>query len=167
MNTAMPSAIGVAIASARTDEYSVPQMNGSAPNSPDTGSQISVRQKLRPNFWIDSIDCATSTAPIAQTMSTRTSANAPVPIRNPRSFPTCLTRRTRPTRLRDLDLRERRHFQFHNRVRQRCISEIRAVLLTIGQRPLHELHHRLCLRLVLRRFVQQQPRERRDGVDAF
>ena len=42
--------IGVAISSASTDEYSVPQMNGSAPNSPDTGSQMSVRQKLRPNF---------------------------------------------------------------------------------------------------------------------
>src|SRR5262245_44028692 len=31
MNTAIPSAMGVAITSARTDEYSVPQMNGSAP----------------------------------------------------------------------------------------------------------------------------------------
>ena len=46
MNTAMPSAMGAAISSARIDEYSVPQMNGSAPNSPDTGSQISVRQKF-------------------------------------------------------------------------------------------------------------------------
>ena len=39
---AMPSAIGVEIRSARTDEYSVPQMNGRAPNSagdriPDVG----------------------------------------------------------------------------------------------------------------------------------
>ena len=32
-------------------------MNGSAPNSPDTGSQISVRQKSNPNWRIDSIDC--------------------------------------------------------------------------------------------------------------
>ena len=31
-------------------------MNGSAPNSPETGSQVSVRQKLKPNFWIDSSD---------------------------------------------------------------------------------------------------------------
>ena len=38
------------ISSASTEEYSVPQMNGSAPNSPATGSQISVRQKLSPNF---------------------------------------------------------------------------------------------------------------------
>ncbi len=50
MKTAMPSATGVAITSARIDEYIVPQMKGSAPNSPDTGSQISVRQKLNPNF---------------------------------------------------------------------------------------------------------------------
>ena len=85
MKTAMPSAIGVAMRSARIDEYSVPQMNGSAPNSPATGSQVSVRQKLRPNFWIESIDCRVSSNPMAQTMSTRTSANAPVPMRNPRS----------------------------------------------------------------------------------
>ena len=31
-------------------------MNGSAPNSPATGSQIWVRQNARPNFVIDSID---------------------------------------------------------------------------------------------------------------
>ncbi len=60
-------------------------MNGSAPNSPATGSQISVRQKLRPNLWIDSIDCRVSSNPMAHTISTRTSANAPVPILNPRS----------------------------------------------------------------------------------
>ena len=30
----MPNATGVAMASARIDEYSVPQMNGSAPKSP-------------------------------------------------------------------------------------------------------------------------------------
>ena len=41
---AMPSAIGVANARARTEEYSVPQMNGRAPNSPDTGSQTSLIQ---------------------------------------------------------------------------------------------------------------------------
>src|SRR5690242_9043284 len=50
MNTEIPSAIGVAIARARMDEYSVPQMNGSAPKSPATGSHVVVRQKLRPNF---------------------------------------------------------------------------------------------------------------------
>ena len=42
MKMAMPSAIGVEISSARIDEYSVPQMNGRAPNSlgdrvPDVG----------------------------------------------------------------------------------------------------------------------------------
>ena len=61
-------------------------MNGSAPNSPATGSQVSVRQKLKPNFWIDSIDCRVSSKPIATTISTRTSANAPVPSLKPRSF---------------------------------------------------------------------------------
>ena len=85
MNTAMPSAIGVTMSSARTEEYSVPQMNGSAPNSPATGSHISVRQKASPNRWMDSSDWRTSSKPIADTISTSASANTPVPARKPRS----------------------------------------------------------------------------------
>jgi hypothetical protein len=50
MKMAIPSEIGVAMRSASTEEYNVPQMNGRAPNSPDTGSQVSVRQKSSPNF---------------------------------------------------------------------------------------------------------------------
>src|SRR3954464_7173972 len=46
---AMPSEMGAAMSSARIDEYNVPQMNGLAPNSPETGSQISVIQNLKPN----------------------------------------------------------------------------------------------------------------------
>ena len=44
------------MSSARIDEYSVPQMNGRAPKSPDTGSHVEVRQKLKPNWRIESID---------------------------------------------------------------------------------------------------------------
>ena len=61
----MPIATGPAMSSARTDEYSVPQMNGSAPNSPCTGSHVCVRQKSKPNFLIDSIDSRTSSIPMA------------------------------------------------------------------------------------------------------
>src|SRR4051812_37699242 len=50
INTAMPREMGAAMRSARMDEYRVPQMNGSAPNSPATGSHVSVRQKFKPNF---------------------------------------------------------------------------------------------------------------------
>jgi hypothetical protein len=64
----------VAISSASTDEYSVPQMNGSAPNSPATGSQFVVRQKLRPNFCSDSDDWLVSRTPIAMTMSSSAAA---------------------------------------------------------------------------------------------
>jgi hypothetical protein len=37
-------------------------MNGSAPKSPATGSQIEVCQKPIPNFWIDSHDSLINTA---------------------------------------------------------------------------------------------------------
>src|SRR5947207_9644527 len=130
MNTAMPSAIGVAMSSASTDEYSVPQMNGSAPNSPATGSQISVSQKLRPNLRIDAIDSTASTAPMVQTMATTRSPKAPVPSRKPSS-------------LRDLDLGKGGHFELDDRLRQRRVAEIGAVLLAVDQRPLHEVDHRL------------------------
>src|SRR4051794_41402241 len=101
MKIAMPSAIGVAISSARTDEYSVPQIKGNAPNSPDTGSQISVRQKFSPNFWIDAIDSIDSTMPMPHTSAISTKPKAPVPIRN-------------ATSLRDFDFGKGRHFQLHD-----------------------------------------------------
>jgi hypothetical protein len=52
MKTATPTLIGAEINIASKDEYSVPQMNGSAPKSPVTGFQFFVRQKLRPNSRI-------------------------------------------------------------------------------------------------------------------
>src|SRR4029077_6826663 len=103
MKIAMPSAIGVAISSASTEEYSVPQMNGSAPNSPATGSQISVRQNFSPNFWIDGNDSYARIKPMPQTRAINMKPNAPVPIRKPRS-------------LRDFDLGKSGHFQFDHRV---------------------------------------------------
>jgi hypothetical protein len=88
MKTAIPSAIGVAMTSARIDEYSVPQINGSAPNSPAIGSQVLVRQNRRPNCWTDAIDWRDSSNAIATTISSSASANAPVAMRKPVS-PVC------------------------------------------------------------------------------
>jgi hypothetical protein len=61
-------------------------MNGSAPNSPATGSQICVRQNARPNFVIDSIDSRVSTTAMLTTMTSRNRAKAPVPILKARSL---------------------------------------------------------------------------------
>src|ERR1700704_559938 len=138
-------------------------MNGSAPNCPATGSQTSVRQKLSPNFPIDSIDCRVSSNPIARTIRTSTVANAPVPRRNPRSVAYPRVDFTGPgtaLTLRDLDLLERRHLELYDTVGQRRIAERARELLAVGKRPLHEIHHDLRLRLVLRVFVEQEPRER-------
>src|SRR4026207_1959556 len=82
---AMPSAIGPAMRSARTDEYSVPQMNGRAPNSPETGSQISVCQNWKPNFQIAMDASVYSTHASPATSPMRMTPNSPVPTRNPRS----------------------------------------------------------------------------------
>ena len=78
---AIPSAIGVEMINARIDEYSVPQMNGLAPNTPATGFQISVTQKRQPNSRIERWDSLTSSKPIAATMAMSSIANAPVPAR--------------------------------------------------------------------------------------
>src|SRR6478672_6681195 len=85
-NTAMPSATGAPSSSASTDEYSVPQMNGSAPNSPATGSQFVVRQNAKPNFCSDSDDWFVSSTPIATTMSSNAAAKTPMLTRNPGSL---------------------------------------------------------------------------------
>src|ERR1051325_10581884 len=125
-------------------------MNGSAPKSPATGSQVVVCQKPSPNFWIDSHDSLISTAPIATTMAMTSTANAPVPMRKPRS--PWLPRRTAPVPAAsgDTNLGERREFQLHNLGRERSVAQLRCELLPVGERPLHELDHRLALRLVLR-----------------
>src|SRR5256885_16754945 len=85
MNTAMPRAIGVAISSASADENSVPQMNGSAPNSPATGSQVRFVQNANPNLTIERTDWRVSSKPIATTMTMTTAAIAPATTRNARS----------------------------------------------------------------------------------
>src|SRR5579862_3924200 len=60
-------------------------MNGRAPNWPATGSQVEVRQKLKPNFSNDSADSRVSSTPMAMTMSSNAAANAPMLKRNPGS----------------------------------------------------------------------------------
>ena len=57
-------------------------MNGSAPNSPETGSHVVPVQKPKPNFVIDSIDCRESSTASATTVSTTNAAKAPVKARN-------------------------------------------------------------------------------------
>src|SRR6185436_8420999 len=122
-------------------------MNGSAPNSPATGSHTSVRQKSQPNRRMDAIDSTVSTTPIAKTMPMRIRPKNPVPIRKPES-------------LRDLDLGKGRRLELHDRLRQGRIAQFGAVFLAVGERPFQEVDHRLRLRLVLGVFVQQQPGER-------
>ncbi len=61
----MPREIGAAMSRASNDEYSVPQMNGRAPKSCATGSQMSVTQNPSPNSRIERIDSRNSTTPIA------------------------------------------------------------------------------------------------------
>ena len=50
---------------------------------------------------------------------------------------------------------------------QRRVAELGGELLAVGQRPLHEVHHDLRLRLVLRVLVEEEPGERRDRIDAL
>ena len=73
--------MGVESRSARTDEYSVPQMNGRAPNSTATGSHVSVSQNCHPNCLMDSWDWRHSSMPIATTMTISSTPKTPVPAR--------------------------------------------------------------------------------------
>src|SRR6266550_6652510 len=132
-------------------------MKGSAPNSPATGFQSLVRQKARPNFWSDSDESFASVTPIAMTISSSAAANTPMPTRNPRS-------EERTARLRDLDPVERRHLLHHDAGGEGRIPEIRRERLPLGQRPMHEIHHRLAGDLVLRILVHQDPGERRNRI---
>src|SRR5438128_4135627 len=123
-------------------------MNGSAPNSPATGSHVLVRQKFNPNCCSDSHEWFASVRPMATTMSSSAAANAPMLTRNPRS-------ETRTTRLRHLNLAERRLLEHDHVGRQRGVAEIGAVFLPVGQRPVHEVQHFLARGLVFRILVHQ------------
>src|SRR5215471_20186911 len=133
-------------------------MNGRAPKSPETGSQTRVFQKESPNFAIESREFLTSSYPIAATSRKIRKAKSPVPSRNHRS--SALLREdgafgmTFPPALLKLDPFQGLGFEVHDVGRQRSISEILGVLLSVGQGPLHELDHHLRLGLVLRSFVE-------------
>src|SRR3989442_6230632 len=125
-------------------------MNGSAPNSPLTGFHVLVRQKFNPNFWSDSHESFARVRPMAMTMSSSAAAKAPMPRRNPRSD-------ERTARLRSLDSVERRLFEHHDAGRQRGVAEIRAVFLAVGQRPVHEVDHRLAGGFIFWILIHQDP----------
>src|SRR5512147_2754096 len=104
-------------------------MKGSAPKSPATGSQVVVCQKPRPNFWIDSHDSLVRTAPMPATMATTRTANAPVPMRKPRSpWP---PRRTAPPEGASGDTHsgQRRELHLHDVRRQRRVAQLGRELL--------------------------------------
>src|SRR5689334_12259119 len=144
-------------------------MNGSAPKLPATGSHVLVVQNFRkPNCLSESSDSLNRTKAMPATSAMMTSANVPVPAKNSRSGR--FVRRSQAMKkdagasLLQLDLSELSHFELHDRGRHRRVAEIRAVLLSVGQRPLDEVGHRFGLGLILRRLIQQQPRKGRDRV---
>src|SRR5512143_940836 len=102
-------------------------MNGSAPNSPETGSQVVPFQNAKPNFSIESRDWWASTTPIPRTIRQTRTAKAPVPRRKPRS---------RRKSVRDgraaiglLDPGERRHLHLHDARGEGRVAQLRTVLL--------------------------------------
>src|SRR5574342_59659 len=60
-------------------------MKGSAPNSPATGSQFSVVQKLQPIFAMERTDSRYNWKPMPATISTSRSPKAPVNAHNDQS----------------------------------------------------------------------------------
>src|SRR5215471_9494078 len=146
-------------------------MNGSAPKSPATGSQVFVRQKFRPNLAMVSFESRKSSKPIPATSRTTRSAKNPVPTRKPRS--SALLRRPgffgisyAPAFLR-LDPVESRELELDDAFGKRRVAERGGVLLPVRQRPAREVLHDLPPSLVLRGLVEKEPGERGDRVDAL
>src|SRR5664279_1093150 len=145
-------------------------MNGSAPKSPATGSQVFVFQKLKPNFAIERCDSLQRTSAIPVTRRTTSAAKKPVPSRNPRSSP--LRRgagrfdivRSCGAESLELDLPESLHLEGDDFLRKRRVAEIGAVLLPVCQSPVHEIDHDLRKLLVLRILVEEQPGKGADGI---
>src|SRR6266542_4307471 len=142
-------------------------MKGSAPNSPDTGSQVVPRQKPRPNLAIESREWRHSSNAMPATSSTTSTPNRPVPSRKSRSsalrrgeasfdmggFPRCCL---------DFDPLDRFHLETDDALRHRSVAQVFGELLAVGHRPFDEVDHDLPALLVFRAFVEEQPGERRD-----
>src|SRR5947209_6073478 len=79
--TATATDRGTAITSARIDETRVPKINGSAPNSPETGSHKLVAKKWKPNFCHASAERCKSSDTVS---ATTTSIVSPVSVIRPR-----------------------------------------------------------------------------------
>src|SRR5687768_8613792 len=108
-------------------------MNGSAPKSPETGSQVRVVQKRSPNSLIDSHDWRVSSTPIAATSTTSSNATEPIAMRKPNS------RRTSGIRSGNLDRAERGHFLLNDTLGDRRVAHLGRHFLAVGQRPFHEV----------------------------
>src|SRR5580765_8878472 len=61
--------------------------------------------------------------------------------------------------LADFDFRERGHLELDDFGRKRRVAELARELLSVRQRPLHEVEHDLRLRFVFGVLEQEQPRE--------
>src|SRR5581483_8367318 len=85
MNTAAPTESGTAMTSARIDETNVPKTNGSAPKSPDTGSQFELKKNFQPNCFNDSSECWTNCHTNKMTMAITESAQNRIKARKPLS----------------------------------------------------------------------------------
>src|SRR5205807_5022871 len=145
-------------------------MNGSAPNSPDTGSHVLCVQNENPNFRIERRDWRVSSKPMPSTINNTTAANTPVAMRKLRSselrFMTCAPMPALRTGLGSLDLHlaERQQFLVDDRLRQRGIPQVGGQFLAVGQRPFHEVDHRFGALLVLRVLIQKDPGEGRERI---
>src|SRR5882672_615656 len=126
-------------------------MNGKAPNWPATGSQTLVRQKLKPNRRIDSIDSRVSRRAMPATRTGTRRATRPVAARKAR--PSRERRRDEPPSPALLDATESIHLERHDALGKRRVAEVSRVLLPLGQGPLDEVDHLLRLGLVLGALV--------------
>ena len=109
-------------------------MNGRAPNSPDTGSQVSVCQNCQPNSRIERIDCRYSSTPIAATRTISSTAKTPVPTRNTTSSERAPKGRNAIGY--SLIFCERLQLHVDDDLGQRRVAELAGELLAVGQRPL-------------------------------
>src|SRR4029453_14783213 len=115
-------------------------MNGRAPNSPATGSQILPVQNRKPNLSIESCEVRNSSQKMPATSRTQSGAKTPVPSRKP---PSSALRREDGVffidgsrkRSSELDLLEGFHLEGDDLGRERRIAQVRSGLLPVAQGP--------------------------------
>src|SRR5271167_2750095 len=181
---AAPIPSGTAISRASAEVTSVPKMKGSAPNSPELGSQTRVAKKAKPNLWRARIEPCQSSKTKSKVTSTTEAANKNVMSRtisspSRRRFKNEREPATGPALGRDvvvvdilcwrklLDAVEGLYLFGHHFLGKLCVGKRLGIVLPVSQHPFYKTFEGIALGAIREFSWNEQPGKTGDRISRF